>query len=75
MKFSYIRVSKDEQNYDLQADALKREDCERIFYEKLSGASKHKPEQERILEQLRRVQFKLSLRSHLIVDWFDLLAD
>lgn len=53
MKFGYIRVSKDEQNYDLQADALKREGCERVFYEKLSGASKHKPEQEKMLEQVR----------------------
>ncbi len=53
MKFGYIRVSKDEQNHDLQADALRREECERIFHEKLSGASKHKPEQEKLLEQLR----------------------
>lgn len=53
MKFGYIRVSKDEQNYDLQLDALKREGCEKIFTEKISGASKHRPEYEKMLEQLR----------------------
>lgn len=53
MKFGYIRVSKDEQNYDLQADALQREGCERLFIEKLSGAGKHRPEYERMLDQLR----------------------
>ncbi len=53
MKFGYIRVSKDEQNYDLQADALKREGCDRVYSEKLSGASKHRPEFEKMREQLR----------------------
>lgn len=53
MKVGYIRVSKDEQNYDLQADALKREGCDRIYTEKQSGASKHRPEFERMLEQVR----------------------
>ncbi len=53
MKFGYIRVSKDEQNYNLQADALRWEDCDRIFTEKLSGAAKHRPEYEKMREQLR----------------------
>ena len=53
MKIGYIRVSKDEQNYDLQADALQREGCDRFFTEKLSGASKHRPEYEKMLDQLR----------------------
>ncbi|GGC06641.1 recombinase family protein [Dyadobacter sediminis] len=53
MKFGYIRVSKDEQNHELQVDALKREGCEKIFTEKISGASKHRPEYEKMLEQLR----------------------
>ena len=53
MKFGYIRVSKDEQNYDLQADALRREGCDRLFTEKLSGGSKHRPEYEKLLDQVR----------------------
>ncbi|CAN5208202.1 site-specific DNA recombinase [soil metagenome] len=53
MKFGYIRVSKDEQNYDLQTDALKREGCDRIYTEKLSGVSKYRPEFEKMREQLR----------------------
>lgn len=53
MKLGYIRVSRDEQNQDLQVDALKREGCDRVFTEKLSGASKSRPEFEKMLEQVR----------------------
>lgn len=53
MKFGYIRVSKDEQNHDLQLDALKREGCDRIYTEKLSGAAKTRPEFEKMREQVR----------------------
>jgi len=53
MKFGYVRVSKYDQNPDLQFDAMKTEGCERIFHEKISGAAKHRPEFERIQEQLR----------------------
>ena len=53
MKFGYVRVSKDEQNQDLQFDALKTEGCDRFFYEKVSGAAEHRPEFERLREQLR----------------------
>ncbi|GAB4053550.1 recombinase family protein [Spirosoma litoris] len=53
MKFGYIRVSKDEQNHDLQVDALKREECDRVYTEKLSGAAQTRPAFEKMLEQLR----------------------
>ena len=53
MKFGYIRVSKDEQNYALQIDALKREGCNRIYTEKLSGAAKTRPEFDKMREQVR----------------------
>lgn len=53
MKFGYIRVSKDEQNHDLQLDALKQEGCDRIYTEKLSGAVKTRPEFEKMREQVR----------------------
>ncbi len=54
MIFGYIRVSKDEQNYDLQTDALKKAGCEEIFKEKISGASKHRPEFEKLINHLRK---------------------
>ncbi len=53
MKIGYVRVSKDEQNQDLQFDAMKAEGCDRIFNEKVSGAAKLRPEFERLQEQLR----------------------
>ena len=54
MIFGYIRVSKDEQNYDLQTDALKKAGCEEIFKEKISGASKHRPQFEILISHLRK---------------------
>lgn len=43
MIFGYACVSKNEQNQDLQFDAFKRADCEKIFHEKVSSASKDRP--------------------------------
>lgn len=36
MIIGYIRVSKHEQNFDLQVDSLKKAGCEKIFSEKIS---------------------------------------
>ena len=54
MILGYIRVSKDEQNYDLQIDALKKAGCEETFKEKISGASKNRPEFEKLISHLRK---------------------
>jgi DNA invertase Pin-like site-specific DNA recombinase len=53
MNIGYIRVSKNEQNQDLQKDAITKAGCELIFTEKISGASKVRPQFEAMLSQLR----------------------
>lgn len=53
MKIGYARVSKFEQNLDMQKDALKLAGCERIFTDKLSGNVKDRPGLDKIKEILR----------------------
>lgn len=54
MKLGYARTSTQEQNLDLQIDALQEAACERIFQEKISGSNRNRPELERLLGQLRK---------------------
>ncbi len=54
MRIGYVRVSKEEQNEQLQLDALKKYGCDKIYQEKVSGASKIRPEFERIKDVLRK---------------------
>ncbi len=49
----YARVSTDDQNLDLQKDALKKEKCEKIFEEKKSGKDFQREQLDRALEILR----------------------
>lgn len=53
MKIGYARVSTQEQNLDLQLKALKKVGCQKIFREKVSGASRQRPEFQRMLDQIR----------------------
>lgn len=53
MLFGYARVSKNEQNLDLQMDALSNYGVNKIYTEKISGRSSSKPELEKLLESLR----------------------
>ena len=53
MKIGYARVSTDDQNLDLQRDALKKAGCERIYEEKESGGKADRPELLRLMEALR----------------------
>jgi DNA invertase Pin-like site-specific DNA recombinase len=53
MKVGYARVSTREQNLSLQLDALKKEGCQRIFQEKISGAKADRPELRKMIDQIR----------------------
>ena len=53
MKIGYARVSTDDQNLDLQKDALHRAGCETIYEEKASGRNIDRPELAACLKSLR----------------------
>jgi DNA invertase Pin-like site-specific DNA recombinase len=53
MKIGYARVSTQDQNLDLQLRVLKKAGCRKTFQEKASGATRARPELQRMLEQLR----------------------
>jgi len=53
MKIGYARVSTKDQNLSLQVDALKKEGCERIFKEKISGTKSERKELASLLSQVR----------------------
>jgi DNA invertase Pin-like site-specific DNA recombinase len=53
MKFGYIRVSRDKQVTALQDDALRVEQCDRIFTDKMSGKRFDRPEFLRMLDMAR----------------------
>lgn len=56
MRIGYARVSKSDQNLDLQLDALKAVGCTRIYQEKITGSksSTTRPEQTNMVNALRR---------------------
>ena len=51
--FGYARVSTDDQNLDLQRDALAKAGCTRIFEEKISATRALRPQLEECLRNLR----------------------
>ena len=54
MKIGYARVSTNDQNLDLQRDALEKAGCERVIVDTISGATAARPGLERVKEQLRQ---------------------
>lgn len=53
MIIGYGRVSTTDQQLDLQTDALTKAGCERIYSEKFSGATKDRPELNKLMQQVR----------------------
>ena len=53
MKIGYARVSTKDQNLNLQMDDLKKTGCEKIFKEKITGATKERPQLQKMIDQLR----------------------
>lgn len=53
MKIGYARVSTFDQNLDMQLDALKKENCQQVFTDKVSGINSSKPAFEKVLEYAR----------------------
>ena len=54
MNIGYARVSSQDQNLDLQNDALKAAGCENIYTDKMSGAKTNRPGLEEILGFIRK---------------------
>ena len=53
MKIGYARVSTEDQNLDLQFDALKQQGCTKIFQEKMTGTTKSRPVLNKAIKALK----------------------
>ena len=77
MLIGYARCSTADQNLDWQLDALKKEGCERIYEEKVSGTKKDRPELMKMLDALREgdtvIVCELTRLSRSTKDLFELV--
>ena len=78
MEIGYARVSTQDQNLDLQIDALNEAGCKKIYCDKISGSEKSRPELDRMIESLRKgdtvVVFKLDRLGRSLKHLIDLVA-
>lgn len=54
MIFGYARVSTEEQNLDMQIDALQQYGVEKLYQEKMTAIKKDRPQLEELLKVLRK---------------------
>jgi len=54
MMIGYARVSTQDQNLDLQLDALKKAGCEKIYQEQLSASIEERPKLSEMVSNLRK---------------------
>lgn len=77
MNLGYARVSTLDQNLDRQIDQLKKQGCERIFKEKITGTKRDRPELDKLLDQLRSedtiIVAELSRLSRSVKDLFQIV--
>jgi DNA invertase Pin-like site-specific DNA recombinase len=78
MLIGYARVSTDDQNLDLQHDALTKAGCEKVFDDKISGARDDRPGLSDALSHLRAgdclVVYKLDRLGRTMRSLIDLVA-
>ncbi|CAE6850625.1 DNA-invertase hin [Paraburkholderia aspalathi] len=78
-KIGYARVSTDDQNLDLQRDALTKAGCVEIYEEKASGKSADRPELSQCLRALRAgdtfVVWRLDRLGRSLPDLVRIIAD
>ncbi|MDB6374056.1 recombinase family protein [Photorhabdus bodei] len=78
-KIGYIRVSTNDQNSDLQKNALMSINCEQIFEDKLSGKTTNRPGLKRALRQLKKgdtlVVWKLDRLGRSVKHLVDLVSN
>ena len=72
MRLGYARISTQDQDTQIQLEALKASGCEKIFQEKVSGGRWDRPELHKLLEHLRKgdivVVWKLDRLSRSLKD-------
>jgi DNA invertase Pin-like site-specific DNA recombinase len=54
MLIGYARISTQDQNFDLQLEALNQAGCQKVFQDKMSGAQAERPGLTKALEMLRK---------------------
>ena len=79
MLIGYARVSTQDQNLDLQIEALNKADCEKIFDDNISGSRAERPGLANVLEMLREgdtlVVWKLDRLGRSVKNLVDLVGD
>lgn len=79
MIIGYIRVSRDSQITALQEDAMKREGCERVFIDKMSGKNFDRPEFLRMMDIARAgdviVVWRLDRLGRRLKDLIEVVGD
>jgi DNA invertase Pin-like site-specific DNA recombinase len=79
MLIGYARVSTQDQNLELQREALTKAGCQKVFEDKLSGARTDRPGLSKILEMLRKgdtlVVWKLDRLGRSVKQLVDLVGE
>ena len=79
MQIGYARVSTEDQNLELQLDALKQAGCKRIFTDKISGTRTNRPGLDQALSHVREgdtlTVWKLDRLGRSVKGLVDLVAD